>query len=787
MPAGKNRMNTSMRIKEGKAVKLWYRKPASSWSEAFPIGNGRIGAMVFGGMENERLQINEETFWSGGPHDYCRPGASRDLREVRDLIFRDKVEEAQQLFDERMKGNPELLHAFLPFCDIRLHFPDHGKGKDYYRELDLERAIATTRYRVDGVTFVREVFCSHPDQVLIMRITSEGRAMIRLRASLHAEHEGAEVRFDGPDTLVLTGQAGKREARPDRLNAGWDGASVRFEARLLVIPEGGGICKADGALEARDADAVTLIFSAATSYVNYRDISGDPNARALGAMRAVRGKSYEELVRRHLEDYTALYRRVRIELGDGSGEGIPTDERIAAYAETQDPGLAALFYQYGRYLLIASSRPGGQPANLQGIWNDEPYPLWGSKWTTNINVQMNYWPAESGNLPECHLPLFDLIDDLRITGAQTAKIHYGCRGFVVHHNTDLWRAATPVDYDAAVWPMGGVWLVQHLWDHYEYCPDREFLRSRAYPALKEAALFVLDFLTEAPEGTPLAGRLVTVPSYSPENHYVDHQGRKRYLTYAATMDIQLIRDLFERCMKAAEILGVDEDFRARLKSAMARLPEMRIGKYGQLQEWAEDWDRSDDRHSHVSHLYGLYPGNQISVRDTPELAEAVRKSLELRGTHDLRAWPAAWRTALHAHLRDAEMAHRRLVNLISLTAKPNLLNENSPSPMQIDGNLGGAAGIAEMLLQSKCRYEGTDVIHEIDLLPALPRQWSRGRVKGLRARGGFELTFTWEDGKLTEAFLHSPYGGICRIHYRDKTLQFNTDRGDTVPLDFRAR
>jgi alpha-L-fucosidase 2 len=765
-------------------MKLWYVKPASDWLEALPIGNGRLGAMVHGGMERERLQINEETFWSGGPHDYRRPGASRYLRQVQELIFQDKVEEAQQLFDERMKGDPELLHAFLPCCDMMLHFPGHADGRDYYRELDLDRAVATTRYRVNGVTYTREVFCSYPDQAIIMRISSDCPGKIDMAAELAAANGEQRVRFAGDDTLVLTGQAGKREARPRRLNAGWDGPGVRFEARLRAISEGGRVLRGEQALEVRGADAVTLIFSAATSFVNYRSIDGDPGTKAAGVIERLQGKSYGELLGRHLEDYTALYRRVELELGDGAGDGTPTDERVRTYAETEDPGLAALFYQYGRYLLIASSRPGGQPANLQGIWNDDPWPLWGSKWTTNINVQMNYWPAESGNLRECHLPLFDLIDDLRITGAETAETHYGCRGFVVHHNTDLWRAATPVDYDAAVWPMGGVWLVQHLWDHYEYCPDQAFLRNRVYPALREAALFVLDYLTEAPEGTRLAGKLVTNPSYSPENHYIDDKGRRRYLTYAATMDIQLIRDLFQRCMKAAEMLGVDEDFRGELEEAMARLPGMQIGKYGQLQEWAEDWDRPDDHNSHVSHLYGLYPGNQISVKDTPELAEAVGRSLELRGTHDFRAWPAAWRIALHAHLRDARMAHRRLVNLIALSANPNLLNEKPPLPMQIDGNFGGTAAIAEMLLQSRSRYDGTAAVYEIELLPALPAQWSRGRVKGLRARGGFELAFAWENGRLTEASLHALCGGICRIYYGDRSVQLETSKGDTIPIQF---
>lgn len=394
--------------------------------------------------------------------------------------------------------------------------------------------------------------------------------------------------------------------------------------------------------------------------------------------------------------------------------------------------------------------------------------------------------VSSSRIPyECHLPLFDLIDDLMVTGAQTAAKHYGSRGFVVHHNTDIWRAATPVDFDAAVWPMGGVWLVQHLWDHYEYRQDLGFLRNRAYPAMREAALFVLDYLTEAPEGTKWAGMLVTNPSYSPENHYIDNQNRDRYLTYAATMDIQLIRDLFERCIKASELLNEDPAFRELLSQTLDRLPPMQIGKYGQLQEWLEDWDRPDDHNSHVSHLYGLYPGNQISLQDTPELAEGARRSLELRGYQDFSAWPAAWRIALHAHLRDAEMAHRRLINLISISANPNLLNEKPPLPMQIDGNFGGAAGISEMLLQSRAIYEGTDIIYEIRLLPALPKRWSKGSVRGLRAKGGFEFTFAWENGKMVHVSFVSVHGGTCRIVAMDKpmTVQIDTTRGETYSID----
>ncbi|MFS0724871.1 glycosyl hydrolase family 95 catalytic domain-containing protein [Paenibacillus sp. 1P07SE] len=499
-------------------------------------------------------------------------------------------------------------------------------------------------------------------------------------------------------------------------------------------------------------------------------------------MKHACSRSYQELLQRHIEDYTSLYKRVELVLDhDPDEEQKPTDERIAAIEQLQDPGLSALYFQYGRYLLISSSRPGGQPANLQGIWNEEKEPLWGSKWTTNINVQMNYWPAESTNLAECHLPLFDLIEDLRESGARAAKAHYNAEGFVVHHNTDLWRAAAPADADAGVWPMGAAWLVQHLWDHYEYAPDRTFLETKVYPAMLDAARFILDYLTEAPADTAEAGKWVTCPSYSPENAYITEDGRSGYLTYAATLDLQLIADLFERCILAAEILNGEASLQARMREALSRMPEMRIGRYGQLQEWIGDWDRPDDANSHVSHLYGLYPGNQISLERTPAWAEAVRTSLQMRG-EGRGGWGAAWRIALHAHLRDAAAAHNQLIQLISRSATPNLLNMRPPLPMQIDGNLGGTAGIAEMLLQSRVHYSGQVPEYEIELLPALPSQWPSGSCKGLRARGGFELAAAWRDGRLSKAELSAKRNGICTVRYQDRTMRMEVEANHTYEL-----
>ncbi len=766
-------------------MKLTYDSPGKSWKEALPIGNGRLGAMVFGGTENERIQINEETLWSGAPHDYNRADAGRYLQEVRSLIFEDRIEEAERLFLERMMGEPVNLQAYLPFCDLRLAFPGHRDVRRYRRELDLARAVATVSYEADGCEYTREMFCTRPGGCIVIRLSCSPQGRIGVNASLSSVHPDSEVHADGGRTIRLTGRTGTREG-PRNWSGAWEGPGLRFEGALSAFREGGTCTVADGVLRVDGAQAVTLVFSGATGFVDYRDIGGNPREINNRRLAGVAGRTYRELLEEHVEDHRALYERVSIRLGeagkeeeDGS-ERLPTNRRVVSIRETEDASLAALYFQFGRYLLIASSRPGNQPANLQGIWNEEEWPEWGSKWTTNINVQMNYWPAEVGNLRECHLPLFDLIDDLRVAGSRTAEIYYGARGFVVHHNTDIWRAAAPVDTHAGIWPMGGVWLVQHLWDHYEYNPDPDFLKERAYPAMKEAARFVLDFMTEAPDGIKFAGLLVTNPSYSPENPYRDERNRRRHLTYASTMDLQLIRDLFERCLIACELMQEDGAFADELRDALDRMPTMQIGRFGQLQEWLGDWDSPEDANGHVSHLYGLYPGNQIS-EETPEAFAGARRSLELRhrSRERSRAWPAAWRIALHARLKDGELAYRRLLDLLADSTNPNLLNQHDPFPMQIDANFGGTAGIAEMLLQSRARYDGGNPEYDIVLLPALPSAWPEGFVSGLRARGGFEIGIRWANGKLTEATVRSLNGLPCRLRYAGQSIRCEAKAGET--------
>jgi alpha-L-fucosidase 2 len=758
-------------------MKLWYEAPASEWSEALPIGNGRLGAMVFGGHEQERIQINEETLWSGAPHDYNREDAGQYIKEVQRLIFTDRIEEAQQLFLERMMGDPVSLQAYMPFCDLRLEFPGHRHVHNYSRELDLQRAVVTIRYEADGVTYNREIFCTNPGQCIVIRLTSSAPGCIRANAALTSVHPDMSTKAEGGNANRLIGQMGTRNESKHWI-ASWEGPGLRFEGKLVVSCEGGSCHATDEGIGIMDADAATLIFTGSTSFVNYRDISGDPALKNDQYITALSGKSYAEMLNEHVADYTSLFNRVSLRLGNDSGSDIPTDRRIVSFREDRDPALAALFFDYGRYLLIASSRPGGQPANLQGIWNEEEWPEWGSKWTTNINTQMNYWPAEAGNLSECHLPLFDLIDDLRVTGARTAALYYGAQGFVFHHNADIWRAATPVDTYAGMWPVGGLWMVQHLWDHFEYNPDSTFLRERVYPAFKDAARFMLDFLVEVPEGLKFGGMLVTNPSYSPENPYINEMNQRRHLTYAATMDLQLLGDLFERVIIASEILQEDELFRDEVKSAFNRLPSMQIGKHGQLQEWLEDWDRPDDHNGHVSHMYGLFPGNQISRERTPEFFSAVRKSLELRGNRKIGGWPAAWRIALYAHLRDAEEAHNRIIDLVANTATPNMLNQHKPFPMQIDGNFGGTAGMAEMLLQSRAVYVDGTAEYRIEILPALPGNWASGSVKGLRARGGFEVDISWKNGKLDQAVIRSTKDSKCTIGYNDKLVEYQGTPGD---------
>jgi alpha-L-fucosidase 2 len=773
---------------DSRAAVLWYQKPAAKWEDAMPLGNGRLGAMVFGGVTEERVMLNESTLWGGAPCDYSNPEAGQHLAELRKLIFAGKPAEAQGLADN-MLGNPYCQKPYQPLGALRLRFPNHKRFDHYERALNLDQAIATTTYQIGDVNFKREMFVSAADQVMVVRIQSSKPGGITMELRLDTSHSGVGAVVMGGNTLKLAGRIPPRSGQ-ENWSSGWEKPGMKFEARVLARNDGGTIEGAGDHLKVRDADTVTLILCAATGFKNYQDADGDPEEAVEKTMSGASSKTFEQLRASHLADYQPLFRRVALDLGTSPSAALPTDQRIAGFEKDKDPALVALYYQFGRYLLLASSRPGGQPANLQGIWNQDLWPAWSSKWTININAEMNYWAAETANLSECHVPLFDLIDDLRVAGRKTARDWYGCRGFVAHHNTDIWRGTAPVDGSWGLWPMGGVWLVQHLWEHYAFSGDHEFLRQRAYPAMKESARFVLDFLTEAPQGTAFPGALVTCPSYSPENSYLLPNGTEGILTYAATMDLQLIGELFDRCVTAAAILGVDGGFVKELEDARKRLPPLQIGRQGQLQEWIGDWDATarDQEHRHLSHLYAMMPGQTITPRETPRHAAAARKSLERRGDGGM-GWSMAWKVGLWARLGEGDRALSLLERLITSSTLPSML-DNGP-PFQIDGNFGACAGIGEMLLQSRVAGEAAfddanGKIREvsggeatIDLLPALPKAWPTGSVCGLRARGGFVVDATWKDGKLVEAVIQSLAGNPCRLRYGSKTREVKLAKGES--------
>jgi alpha-L-fucosidase 2 len=749
--------------------KLTYDKPATKWTEALPLGNGRIGAMVFGGTEDERLQINESTLWGGGPHNYTNPEAYTHLEEIRQLIFAGKVDEAEKLSGTLM-GQPKLLMPYQPFCDVRLRFPGHDQATEYRRELHLDDAIAEIAYRIGAVYFRREVFVSYPDQVLVVRITASQPGQVTFTAGIDSPQPGTYVESTASDILQLTGQIQPRQNPARSWTGSWDQPGMRFAAVLKVLTEGGSVRSAGERLEISGANSVTVLFSNATSFRNYRDIGGDALGAAQTYVQPASKQPYDLLRQRHVDDFRRLFSRVQLRLGeDHSTE--TTDRRIKDFAENNDPSLLALYFEFGRYLLISSSRPGGQPANLQGIWNQDLIPAWSSKWTTNINLEMNYWQADTGDLWETEDPLWSLIHDLRVTGAEIARVHYHSRGWVLHHNTDIWRATTPVDGPWGIWPMAEVWLANQMWDHYEFSDDPEFLRRQAYPAMKEAAEFLLGALIEAPAETPFAGRLVTNPSTSPENQYILN-GKPEHLTYAPAMDVEFIRELFENCRRAAEILGRDAEFRSELDRAQKRLPPLQIGKRGQLQEWIEDYPEAEPNHRHVSHLYSLYPGHDISLKTAPEFAAAAKKGLELRGDGGT-GWSTVWRVALWARLQNPERAYANLRLLITNSTLPNMFD--LCPPFQIDGNLGGPAAITEMLVQS------TD--NEISVLPALPRQWPSGSLKGVRVRGGGKVDITWKEGRLTELRLQSDRAKKYRVNYSDRSSEVQIELGKPVVLD----
>ncbi|HOF09409.1 MAG TPA: glycoside hydrolase family 95 protein [Opitutaceae bacterium] len=739
--------------------RLWYDKPAAKWEEALPVGNGRLGAMVFGGLATERLQLNEGTLWAGGPYDPVNPEARAALPEARRLIAEGRYKEADALLSAKVMARPLHQMPYQTVGDLLLAFPETGAPADYRRELDLDTATASVSYTHEGVRFTREVFASAPDNVIAVRLTADKPGRISLVASMKTPMAATVTTAEG-DTLVMRGRGGDADGIKGRLD---------YEARVKVLATGGQVSAGADAVTVAGADEVTLLITAATSFKRFDDVSGDPTRLTTETLAAALKKPFAELREAQLADHQRLFRRVALDLGQTEAMKLPTDVRIARFHEGNDPQLAALYYQYGRYLLISCSRPGGQAANLQGLWNDSTNPPWGSKYTININTEMNYWPAESGNLAECVDPLVSMIEELAASGARTAQAQYGARGWVAHHNTDIWRASAPIDGPFwGMWPTGGAWLCLHLWDRYEFSGDEAELR-RFYPLMKGAAEFFLDTL----QTDPKHGWLVTSPSISPENGHPFGTS----VCAGPTMDMQILRDLFAHTIQAADKLGVDAPLRAQLAAARARLAPNQIGSAGQLQEWMEDWDMqaADINHRHVSHLYGLFPGRDFNRLDNPPLAAAAKKSLEIRGDR-ATGWATAWRLCLWAHLGEGDHAFEILRFLLSPERTyPNMFDAHPP--FQIDGNFGGAAGIVEMLMQSRAG--------EIELLPALPAVWPSGRVTGLRARGGFEVDLAWRDGKLTEATIRAVKAGSVRLRCGQTVRAVSLAAGDIFRWDGR--
>ncbi len=903
------------------SLKLWYNKPAAKWTEALPIGNGRIGAMIFGGLEQDRIQFNEETLWTGEPRNYARPGAANYLDSIRQLLFAGKQKEAEALAGEKfmglqsnegkksewmnamkslkgMKGNPSLenfddnqwktmqvpsydgweavgfegldgavwlrtsfnlsqnwvgkniildlnrirdqdftyvngkligsmestearkyiipkgdLHVgknslailvlnyfdkggitgykdttrhigiypedegeqnkqslngswkyfiqndeppptphyqadYQPFGDLWLNFKNISSAINYNRELDISKAIATTSYSLNGIDYKREYFASQPNQLLAVHLTANKKASISFEINLSSPHKYYSVKKIDNTTIALS----------VKIRNG----ALKGESYVQVKIKNGTSTISDGKIIVMNADEATLYLTAGTNYKNYKDVSGNPVAVCTAALKAISGKSYEQVKEAHIKEYQKYFNTFSINLGNSKNEKLSTDERIEKFATSNDPSFVAMYLQYGRYLLVSSSRPGTRPANLQGIWNDLLSPPWGSKYTTNINLEMNYWPAELLNLSSMHEPLFNMISELAETGKQTARLHYNAPGWVLHHNTDLWRGTAPINAsNHGIWVSGGAWLCHHLWEHYQFTQDKEFLKNKAYPIMKEAAMFFNSFLIKDPK----TGWLISTPSNSPE------QGG---LVAGPTMDHQIIRDLFKNVIAASEMLNVDSSFRNILKDKYKNIAPNQVGKYGQLQEWMEDKDDTTNKHRHVSHLWGVYPGNEINWDETPELMKAARQSLIYRGDA-ATGWSLGWKINLWARFKDGDHAYKLLQMLLSPAEKngagsyTNLFDAHPP--FQIDGNFGGAAGIGEMFLQSHTKY--------IDILPALPSALPQGEVKGICARNGFQLNLKWNEGKLQSVEVVSLPGKDCLLRYKNMIISFKTEKGKT--------
>ncbi|MBT5424762.1 MAG: glycoside hydrolase family 95 protein [Bacteroidetes bacterium] len=746
--------------------RLFYNEPAKKWEEALPVGNGRLGAMVYGGVSQEHIQFNEETLWTGEPRSYAHKGAKNYLGEIRQLLFDGKQVEAQELMAEEFLSVPRNLMAYQPFGDLIIDFPTHKDFRNYRRELDIENAISKVSYQANGINYTREVFISHPDQLIAVRLTTDKAGALDFSVYMDSKHFKKSV--------ITYHDQQRLDVRPDseaqRFDPSNPSKSVLWgQAGLKVITDGE-LTPKNKEIFVSGASQATIYLGAATNFVNYQDISGRPNAVINRALKKFASLDYERLRKDHIADYQSLYNRFQISFEGENRSAFPTNERINQFwKDPDDPDFLALYVQYGRYLMISSSRTGSQPANLQGIWNDKLNPPWKSKYTTNINAEMNYWPAELTNLSDCHEPFINLINECAQSGEEVAREHYDCNGWVLHHNTDIWRNTAPISLPfIGPWISGSGWVSHHLWERYLFTQDEEFLRQE-YPVIKKAAQFYSEFLIEDPE----SGWLISTPSNSPEIGG---------LVAGPTMDHQIIRSLFRVCIEASEILETDQEFANKLREMIPQIAPNQIGKHGQLQEWLQDKDDPNEKHRHVSHLWAVHPGKDINWDDNPEMMQAAKQSLLYRGDGGT-GWSLAWKINFWARFQDGNHAYKLIHNLLSPAehperkpkggSYPNLWDAHPP--FQIDGNFGGAAGIVELLIQSH--------LNRIDILPALPDAIATGFVSGVCARGGFELSFNWHNGELQNVQVLSKAGKRCTLKYQNIIIAFETEKGGTYSFD----
>ncbi len=742
-------------------LKLWYSQPAAKWEEALPIGNGRLGAMIFGGIEEEHIQFNEETLWTGAPHDYSHEGASQYLGQIRELIWQGKQKEAEALAMEKFMSVPLGQRKYQPFGDLWIKFQHPGEVTDYRRELDLSTALIRTRYKSGAINYTREYLSSVPDQTIAVSLKADKKQSVTVDLSLTSLHEGFVSTANNDGTIDLHVKVK-------------DGV-LTGNARLKLNIKGGKVTVSGNRLHIEKADEAVIFLVAATSFVHPKDVSGNPELLCNKYLSAIGNKKFDTVKQNHIRDYQTYFNRFEIELGRSASDQLPTDQRIKAIPEKMDNSLAALYVQYGRYLMLSSSRPGTYPANLQGIWNDKLNPSWDSKYTVNINTEMNYWAVEPLNISECHDALFRMLEEVVPSGRKVAQVHYNAGGWVLHHNTDLWRGAAPINNsNHGMWVSGSGWLAQHFWEHFLYNRDTAFLAQRAWPILKGAARFYADYLVADP-GT---GWLVSCPSNSPENGG---------LVSGPTMDHQIIKSLFKICIEASAILKKDRSFADSLNVILPKIAPYQIGKFGQLQEWVADVDDPSNKHRHVSHLWGIHPGKEINWQDTPDLMEAAKKSLIARGDEGT-GWSLAWKINFWARFRDGNHAWNMVQMLLRPSGQtgtkmtgggsyPNLFDAHPP--FQIDGNFGGASGIVEMLMQSH--------LNAIDILPALPSDVPDGHIRGVRARGGFDLDFEWKAGKLISLKVVSTAGYPLTLRYGDKKYTSATKKGEKLSFNFELK